>query len=301
MKSEKEELARLLIGMQTAFKRGENVMAWARANSSCDNTTLSTLIAYDIQSGSYVESARRDKNFIDKWCKQLSNVVRPLIESDDTILEVGVGEATTLVGLMNELSSKKITAYGFDLSWSRISVANKWVFENKLNANLFVADLFNIPIEDNSVDIVYTSHSIEPNRGKEEMAVKELLRVARKAVVLIEPCYESATRDVQLRMDEHGYVKGLRSIVKTSGANIVDDRLLDVNHNPLNPARVLTLAKPQRLLERKSMIKWRDPLTGVPMIDKGDYFLAEQVGISYPVLKGIPCLRAEHAIICSKI
>jgi ubiquinone/menaquinone biosynthesis C-methylase UbiE len=34
-------------------------------------------------------------------------------------------------------------------------------------ADLVVADLFHIPFADNSVDVVYTSHSLEPNGGRE--------------------------------------------------------------------------------------------------------------------------------------
>jgi SAM-dependent methyltransferase len=301
MNTEKIEIAHLILGMREAFERGENAMAWARAHSSPINTTISTLIAYDLQSGTYVESARKNKQFVIQWCSQLANILRPFVSEGDKVLEVGVGEGTTLAGVVSALGIDNVSAYGFDLSWSRIAIANRWTSENNVKAKLFVADMFNIPLDDNSVDVVYTSHSLEPNRGKEEVALIELLRVARKAVVLVEPCYELATKEAKVRMDEHQYVRGLRSMAERLGVEIVDDRLLDVISNPLNPSGVLTLIKPQSLPGRENTIKWRDPLTGVPMIDKGDHFLAEQVGIAYPVLKGIPCLRAEHAIICSKI
>ncbi len=276
-------------------------MAWARANSSPSNTTISTLIAYDLQSGTYVESAEKNKSFTTKWCNQLADILRPLLSSGNTVLEVGVGEATTLAGVISALEIENLLAYGFDLSWSRIATGRDWLRHNNISANLFVGDLLNIPLEDNSVDVVYTSHSLEPNRGKELVAMVELLRVARKAVVLVEPCYELATKEAQERMDQHGYVRGLRSIAGRLGVEVVDDRLLDVTANPLNPSGVLTLIKQRNSIGRETVIKWRDPVTGVPMIDKGDHFLAEQVGIAYPVLKGIPCLRAEHSIICSKI
>ena len=297
----KKEIAHLILGMREAFERGENAMAWARAHSSPTNTTISTLIAYDLQSGTYVELARKNRQFVTQWCNQLANILRPFVSEGDRLLEVGVGEGTTLAGVVSALEIDNVSAYGFDLNWSRIAIANGWMSENNVKAKLFVADMFDIPLDDNSVDVVYTSHSIEPNRGKEEAAIIELLRVARKAVVLVEPCYELAAKEAKVRMDEHQYVRGLRSIAERLGVEIVDDRLLDVMPNPLNPSGVLILIKPQSSLGREDTIKWRDPITGIPMVDKGDHFFAEKVGIGYPVLKGIPCLRVEHSIICSKI
>jgi ubiquinone/menaquinone biosynthesis C-methylase UbiE len=208
--------------MREAFERGENAMAWARAHSSPTNTTVSTIIAYDLQSGTYVESARKNKQFVTQWCSQLANILRPFVSAGDKVLEVGVGEGTTLAGVVSALGIDNISVYGFYLIWSRIAIANRWTSENNIKSKLCVADMFNIPLDDNSVDVVYTSHSLEPNRGKEEVAMVELLRVARKAVVLVESCYELATKEAQNRMDEHGYVRGLRSIAGRLGVEVVD-------------------------------------------------------------------------------
>ena len=301
MNNSKQEIAKLIVGMRDAFKNGENAMAWARANVSPNNTTLGTLISYDLQSGQYVEKVRKNPEYQAKWCEQLASILRRYISGGDRILEAGVGEATTLVGVIKSLSLPNLDFYGFDLSWSRIMIANKWIEENGLKSNLFVGDLFNIPIEDDSIDVVYTSHSLEPNRFREESAIRELMRVARKALVLIEPYYEMASKTAQERMDCHGYVRGLKSAALNLGLQIVEDRLLEVMDHEVNPSGVLVLIKPNHLKMRDSVVKWKDPVSGVSLRDKSDHFFADQVGIGYPVLKGIPCLRSEHAIICSKI
>ena len=76
-------------------------------------------------------------------------------------------------------------------------------------ARFFVGNMFHIPFADNSIDIVYTSHSMEPNGGREKEAMAELYRVAGKYLVLLEPSYELATDDGKQRMDRLGYVKGM--------------------------------------------------------------------------------------------
>jgi len=304
MEINKEELGNLIRGMRAAYARGENVMAWARANCTKDDRTVSALIAYDLQAGTYVQNARNDPAYIDSWSAQMAGLLDPYLAVGDRIMEAGVGEATTLAGLMKAITAQGISAYGFDLSWSRISVAQKWMEENSVKARLFVGDLFSIPVADGSIDVVYTSHSLEPNLGKEEIAIKELLRVARKAVVLVEPCYELAPKEAQQRMRKHGYVRGLKATAESLGANVADYRLLDVCDRPLlNPSGVITLVKSGlsngRNTERTDI--WKCPLTGSPLIEKEDYFYADTAGIAYPVLQSVPLLRPEHAVIASKL
>lgn len=305
MKSDAQELGRLIMGMRAAYARGDNAMAWARANSTrAENTLVSTLVAYDLQAGSYVAGARANSSYINRWCEQLAGLIRPYVEPGDHLLEVGVGEATTLTGVIKAVNCQNLTAFGFDVSWSRIKVAREWAEENSVDSSLFVGDIFRIPMANNSIDVVYTSHSLEPNGGREGEAISELLRVARKAVVLVEPIYELAPENAQKRMVEHGYVRNLKSTAEKLGATVVEYGLLDVCGNPLNPSGVVLMVKSSFPPRRDTVIKgasWQCPMTGVPLIDQGDIFYAEQVGIAYPVMRGIPLLRAEHGVVASKI
>lgn len=295
------ELGRLIMGMRAAHARGENVMAWSRANfSQAGNALVSTLVAYDLQAGRYVENTRANPNYYTKWCAQLAGLIEPYVEVGDKVMEVGCGEATTLAWVMKELGRHDLSAFGFDVSWSRINVAKEWIAENSVAANLFVSDLFYIPLADNSIDIIYTSHSLEPNGGQEEAALRELLRVARKAVVLVEPIYELATAKAQERMVSHGYVRELKSVAESLGADVVEYGLLDVCENPLNPSGVVLMIKPDPVPMVAETI-WQCPLTGTSMSDQGDLFLAEKVGMAYPVMRGIPLLRKEHGVVASRV
>ena len=104
MKPDIQVLNSLIMVMRSAFSKGENAMAYARANSTlADNTLVNTFIAYDLQAGSYVAIARKDTDCNNKWCSQLADLIQPYAETDDRVLEVGVGEGTTLAGVMNVL------------------------------------------------------------------------------------------------------------------------------------------------------------------------------------------------------
>jgi uncharacterized protein YbaR (Trm112 family) len=159
--------------------------------------------------------------------------------------------------------------------------------------------LFEIPLEDNSVDVVYTSHSLEPNGGREEDAIRELMRIARKAVVLIEPIYEFADVQGKARMTKHGYVKGLKDLAVKLGANVVDYRPLNYIANPLNPSGVILIEMNVEKTSATTAVSWRCPLTHTKLIvDEAGYYSSE-IGIVYPVLAGIPLLQTSNAIVAS--
>jgi ubiquinone/menaquinone biosynthesis C-methylase UbiE len=313
MRKSKEDFSKIILGMREVYGRGENAMDWCReylraTHKHADgNDLFATLVAYDLQAGSYVSAARVNIDNNLRWCAQLAKLLARAGIEGGSILEVGVGEATTLAGVLRESRCKPAAALGFDISWSRVSEGSRWLAESGQDATLFVGDLLNIPLADNSVDVVYSSHSLEPNRGEEEPAIRECLRVARKAVVLVEPIYELASVEAQTRMRHHSYVQGLRETAEQLGAVVADYRLLDYSPNPLNPSGVLYLQKPELFVKKQGGavpvegIHWRCPVTGVSLEARSECFYAPEVGLAYPVLQGIPMLRAEHGIVASQL
>ena len=101
-------------------------------------------------------------------------------------------------------------------------------------------------------------------------------------------------------MRSHGYVRGLRDAAESLGARVVDYRLLPYTGNPLNPSGVLVLEKDAQA-PATDQLAWRCPLTHAPLTLEGDLFLAADVGIAYPVMRGIPLLRPEHGVVASRL
>lgn len=305
MKNEVEELQKLIIGMREVYAQGENAMEWARTHINITqkrNLSTATLIAYDLQAGTYVADASVNPKAKQRWSTQIAELIKPILPKNGHLLEVGVGEATTLVGVLQNLGQQVGKSYGFDISWSRVNVAQNWLKKNQQKAELFVGDLFNIPLADNSVDVVYSSHSLEPNGGREHAALSECLRVARSKVVLIEPLYELAQAEAQKRMEHHGYVRNLKQTAEKLGAKVLRYELLPYCSNPLNPSGVLTLEKTSTtaMIPNESE-NLQCPLTGTLLTNIGDVYYAADVGLAYPVLRGIPLLRSEHAIVASQL
>jgi hypothetical protein len=61
------QLKTFIVNMRAAFARGENAMEYARKELGKDiNLPVATLIAYDLQAGSYVDLARANPANNDK-------------------------------------------------------------------------------------------------------------------------------------------------------------------------------------------------------------------------------------------
>lgn len=287
--------------IQEIYQQGGNLMEYFRQQDSRrHNDTASILISYDLQAGSYIASTRKRPDYTQTYTGMLADILRPT--RPQTVLEAGVGEATTLRHVAEALG-KDITYYGFDLSWSRVRYAQYYCQETpELDIRLFTGDLFQAPLLSNSIDVVYTSHTIEPNRGRETEALRELYRIARKHLVLLEPCYELASEEAQKRMDHHGYVKGLQEAIGTLGYKVVRHELFPISSNPLNPTGLTIIEKnpnPQEIPLPES--PYACPVTQAPLALRDACFYAEKSLLAYPVLQTVPCLLAQNAIVASHL
>jgi SAM-dependent methyltransferase len=294
--------------MQQAYLLGANAMEVARSRSGSHlNSTHSTEIAYDLQAGSYNQLAEREPDVHAAWVDQVASILRPLLRGGDAILEVGCGDGTTLAGVLSLLVDKRPgPSGGIDISWSRAYVALEHLTRSGLMSQVASADMFQLPLSDGSVDIVFTSHAIEPNGGREAEAIGELLRVTRRYLVLIEPLYEFAGREARSRMEHHGYIRNLVSAAHESGADVLEVRLLDYCSNPNNPSGVILLQprlNPPASDEPESASSFRYvcPITGAELHARSGCLFAASVGLAYPILEGVPILRPEKAIVASAL
>jgi len=277
------------------YKVGGNIMEYiAQIENTSDNSIESIAISYDFQAGSYIKHAEENKEFLFNYTNAISKVINKL-ENYESILEVGVGEATTLTNLVPKLSAPQ-NIYGFDISWSRLKFAQKYSQLNNTNIQLFMGDLFNSPLLDNSIDVVYTSHSIEPNGGREKEALSELYRITKNYLILLEPSYEHANLAGKQRMEKLGYIRNLYQTSIELGYKVIEYRLFDYYSNNLNPTQLLVI--------KKEDTKYSDitspfacPISKFPLKIYKDLLFCEESLLAYPILGNIPLLLTQYAVI----
>lgn len=287
------ELKRLL-------EQGVNISAHLRHELGTEaNTERIIELAYDLQTGRYIdlladpEMARRREDY----GREIAATVRSLCEPA-SILEAGVGEATTMAHVIGHLGSS-LSSYAFDLSWSRVAYARGWLTKNGCtNTSLCTGSLLRMPFADDSVDVVYTSHAIEPNRGAEEAILRELNRVARRFVLLLEPAYELASPEIRARMELHGYCRDLPQAARALGHDVVRHELFLSQLDPVNPTALTVIRKDTATRRPPHVLAC--PMFRTPLREIAGALFSPEALVVYPIVGGIPCLRVENGVLASK-
>lgn len=289
-----------LAAIQERYRRGENITALFREmEGSSHNSPQAIEVAYDMQAGSYVAALDRPEfaAYSRTYTERIAKVISDL-GGCRSLLEVGVGEATTLAQVAAALEEAPADFGGFDISWSRIAVGKRFTAARGREPVLFVGDLFDIPLADSSVDVVYTSHSIEPNGGREKEAISELYRVASRYLVLLEPSNELGSRETQERSLAQGYVQDLGRHAGELGLRVIEHRLFEPCANPRNQTALLVIEKDADAPQR-DRIQLASPLSKEPLTQAHGHLYSPTDLRVFPVIGGIPCLRPEQGIIAS--
>ena len=289
--------------LQAAYNRGENITALLRDESPTHRNTEDMIeTAYDLQTGFYVEDLLKPDEFQHKM--DYGEIIARLIREQTqpgSLLEAGVGEGTTLAFVLDALKLPEGSEiHGFDISWSRTACARRFLRQKKHSeVRLCTAAMTHLPYANDSFDVVYTSHSLEPNGGSEPPLLEELYRVTSRYLLLFEPGYELASRECQARMESHGYVRDLPGHAKRLGMKVTRHELIGCDDNPLNPTAVTVIEKSGTAPSASPSFvcpQWKTPLAE----HEGVLFSSKSMR-AYPCIGGIPSLRPAAGIVASKL
>jgi ubiquinone/menaquinone biosynthesis C-methylase UbiE/uncharacterized protein YbaR (Trm112 family) len=294
--------------LQKMYDEGKNITKILK--SSGYNSEKSIEIAYDLQSGSYIEQAKRNKKQINAWAKEIAKIIQPYIDNNQMILDCGTGEATTFIHFLNYLSIPPKKALAFDLSLSRVRLGEHYAQKNtRYNEKLvfFCASMEDIPLPKSSIDLVLTFHALEPNHGREKILIKELFRVSKSYVMLFEPCYEYNSDEGKKRMQQLGYIRNIDKTI-SSLRGVIEKKIPMKNiSNPLNPTYCWIIKVPKELSISKivketdgSYTSFECPISKQKLQYKNGYLWSKEGMYAYPSIDGIPFLKKENAIVYSK-
>lgn len=282
------------------YSKNQNISHYLRKKKHEAGNTIETILySYDLQGGS--DYARRYDSTISKNNKRIAETISKHISllGAKSFLEAGTGEGLILGLIDSKKIKNKPKMFGFDLSLSRLLFAQKYLKEKKRSAELFSANMINVPLPDNSVDIVCTVMSMEPNHGREREILSELLRITRRYLMLIEPTYELGSKETKKHIIEHGYVRNLPRHITKLGYKVITHEYLGFSHS--NNENALIIAEKKNRLPMTDAIYFVSPVSNKLLEKNKNYLYCKEDGYAYPIINGIPCLIKENAILASQI
>lgn len=297
-------------GAKVAYQAGQNITELLRNQKGLTYNTPEIIeAAYDLQAGTYIANTKNNIHAATAYAAELASLLNPHIEDTTTLLDIGTGELTTISHTLQQLKVKPKTLLAFDISWSRIYLGCSYADEvlsrtDRQRLLAFVADINEIPLCDKSVDVVTSSHALEPNGSCLPSLLAELFRITRKKLVLFEPCYEINTEEGKARMEKLGYIRDMDSVITQIGGTLLDKIKIENVSNPLNPTVCFVIEPPKSsdltftLSESHEHI-FSVPGTDLSMTEAEGFYVSKETGLCFPILKNIPILKSNSAILAS--
>ena len=160
--------------IRDVFLNGGNVIKYLKSlEGRQKNNVDDILISYDFQSGQYIKNLDLNINFKIDYCQSLANRINEF-EDCNSILEIGIGEATTLGVLKGMLKKEFNYSGGFDISWSRLNFAKSFLFD---------IGYFYFPFA--AIVIIGSSNAVNLTDGLDGLATVPLILVTLTFILIV--------------------------------------------------------------------------------------------------------------------
>ncbi len=284
--------------LKKLFSNKVNINQYLRKKTNLSEKDIIKL-SYDIQSGSYIKSY----NYNYAKSKRVLNSVIKEINSTNykTLMDFGCGELTNFYTLMRNIKTKSKVFICYDLSFSRILVGKNFlkkkikIQKKKIQLKCFSNNSIKIPLPDNSIDLVTSCHSLEPNKTNANKILKELWRISKKKLILLEPnnkLAEKFSSKIMLeRFKKHNYVLDLEKKIKkiTSRYKIIDNK---INFDPLLPASIFILEKNSK---KSNKFNFLNPNDNSDILKKNfNFYYSQKTGQIFPIVDDIVIFNKDE-------
>jgi hypothetical protein len=250
-------------------------------------------LAYEIQAGSYTlefNDRELSRN------KVLHSIINQYTVFDDvnSIGVFGVGEAKNWIGYEGSINS----LFGVELSFSRLRWAHKNLEKiSDINSiHLIKGDASEKIFNKNSFDISITLHSIEPNGNEQGASIlNNVIESSSKYVILFEPDYSTAHKEMKKRMESNDYVRNISDeLSKMSSINIIDKFVMGIQQNPDNLTTCWIIEKINKTNSVAN--KMICPFTNGDLNEYNDMMYSPKAGVCYPKINEFIFLNKNDAV-----
>ena len=276
------------------FKENKNLQIFLKKKNF--NSEQSIKMSYDVQSGTYIKFFNSlSKNKINKIYQPIVDVIKKDFKNSKTILDFGCGELTTSLFIFNKIKKNIINYFANDVSLNRLILGQNYA-KKRLNKKefkklkIFCNSDANLPFKDNSIDLIITIHSLEPNNKDKELFINELFRISKKGLILMEPHYEISNDKQKKRMLKFNYIRGIKKLFDKKDCEL---KIIKKDHhiNKQNTSSLFVIKK--KKLKKNNRTKYIEPKTYNYLNNINNFLYSPKSLRLYPVYNDISIFSDE--------
>ena len=246
-------------------------------------------IVFDIQTKSYFSIYRKNIKKIDYIVSPIIKILKENFPKSKSLMDCGCGELIKTSFLFKHLTYIK-NFYANDISLNRLFLGKKFIKKIgiKRKINYFCSSMKNLPLKNNSIDVIFTSHAIEPNKSYDaEIIIRELFRVCNHGLCLHESHFQSADRNQKKRMNKYNYAKNIEKTLKKLNCRF---KIIKLNnhHNNLNRASLFIVKKNKSSYKKNSSKPYIDVYSKDRLCNLKNFLYSKKSKKLYPVFDNIP-------------
>ncbi len=292
-------ISKLYKNLKVLYKKKANIQRFLDRKNFLNQTAIQ--LSYDLQSGSYIKKLRKYKKIDQKVFNIFNKILTDNFSNISSVLDFGSGELTRFMYVIDHLKKKKIKFFACDLSLNRLFLGKnffkKKILRDKIDIEIFTIDNFRIPLPDNSIDVIITCHAIESNRKNMKKIIKELFRVSKFGLCLMEPHYEIANIQQKKRMDYYKYIKGVpKFLTKQNYDHKIIKKKFHINPN--NPSSIFIIKK--KYSKKISKLNFIDPINRKNLRKLKNFYYSNGSSRLYPAFDGITIFSNNSGIFLPK-
>ena len=276
------------------FKENKNLQIFLKKKKFSDKQSIK--MSYNVQSGTYIKFFKSlSKNKINKIYQPIIDTIKNDFKSTKTILDFGCGELTTSLFIFNKIKKNIINYFANDISLNRLILGQNYA-KNRLNKKefkklkIFCNSDANLPFKDNSIDLIITIHSLEPNNKDKELFINELFRISKKGLILMEPHYEISNDKQKKRMLKFNYIRGIKKLFDKKDCEL---KIIKKDHhiNKQNVSSLFVIKK--KKIRKNNSTKYIEPKTYSYLNNINSFLYSPKSLRFYPVYNDISIFSDE--------
>lgn len=164
--------------------------------------------------------------------------------------------------------------------------------------------MLQLPYKDNSFDCVLTHYALEELSGYQEKAIRELVRISKRYVIIIEASFELGNKHEKRKLINRNWNLEIIPCIKSNNWRLIKHSLIPYCHDAYHHGGIHIIEK-NTIASDISRNKFKNDIFCCPSCNGKienvkSFFKCAECSLVYPSSENIPIFLTDKGIIASK-